>query len=176
VLFVEPPKDFWFILGQYISPPFGILALAAYLESKTEDIEIGVLDCQAESLGWDGLESFIAKFQPDVVAPSGLGTTNAYAVLRVVEIAKNVEPRVKTVVGGQHFTALDSDSLRAYPEIDYVVRGEGEQTLLELVDAIRNDGNISEVKGLSFRSGKEMFSILIMNISEQDFLPTEKLF
>jgi anaerobic magnesium-protoporphyrin IX monomethyl ester cyclase len=32
VVLVEPPKDFWFVMGKYIPPPFGLLCLAAYLE------------------------------------------------------------------------------------------------------------------------------------------------
>ena len=54
VLFIEPPKDFWFILGQYISPPFGILILASYLETKIKNIEIKVIDYQAKGLNWHG--------------------------------------------------------------------------------------------------------------------------
>jgi len=33
-LFVEPPKDFWFVMGEYLPPPLGLLQLAAYLESR----------------------------------------------------------------------------------------------------------------------------------------------
>ncbi|MCW3979285.1 MAG: cobalamin-binding protein, partial [Candidatus Bathyarchaeota archaeon] len=71
VAFVEPPKDFWFIMGEYIPPPFGILTLAAFLESRLDDVEIEVVDSQAEGLDWDGLEKRIESLQPDVVAPSG---------------------------------------------------------------------------------------------------------
>ncbi len=53
VLFIEPPKDFWFVMGEYTPPPLGILQLAAFLESKIPDIDIEVLDCQAELIGWD---------------------------------------------------------------------------------------------------------------------------
>jgi len=34
VLFVEPPKEYWFVMGEYLPPPLGILELAAYLESQ----------------------------------------------------------------------------------------------------------------------------------------------
>ncbi len=42
VLFVEPPKEFWFILGEYLPPPLEILTLARYLETKEEDIGLEV--------------------------------------------------------------------------------------------------------------------------------------
>jgi len=151
VLFVEPPKDFWFIMGQYIPPPFAILALAAYLEDVNKNIEIEVLDCQAEKLSWEGLEKRIEALQPDVVAPSSLTTSNAYTALRVAELAKKVNPSITTVVGGQHFTALAEESLEAYPGLDVVVRGEGEQTFAELVDAFENKKPLSAVQGISYR-------------------------
>lgn len=56
VLFVEPPKSFWFVMGQYIPPPFGILVLAGYLEVKRPDLEVEVIDSQAMGLDWKGLE------------------------------------------------------------------------------------------------------------------------
>lgn len=45
ILFVEPPKDFWFVMGEYTPPPLGILQLAAFLESRMPEIDIEVLDC-----------------------------------------------------------------------------------------------------------------------------------
>jgi len=156
ILFIEPPKDYWFIMGQYISPPFGILALAAYLEDHNPNIDIEVLDCQAGDLDWDGLERRIEAAKPDIVAPSGLGTTNAFTAIRTAELAKKIDPTITTVVGGQHFTALANESLEAYPEIDYVVRGEGEQTLLELIDAIEGKKEPRDVAGLSFRHEGEV--------------------
>jgi anaerobic magnesium-protoporphyrin IX monomethyl ester cyclase len=151
VLFIEPPKNSWFVMGEYIPPPFGILVLASYLEAQNKDCDIDVIDCQAEKLDWKSLERRIESLAPDVVAPSGLGTCNAYKVLRTVEITKKVDPNITTVVGGQHFTALAEESLREYPEIDIVVRGEGEETLSNLLNALNEDRPLSTVKGISFR-------------------------
>ena len=44
VLFVEPPKDFWFVMGEYLPPPLGIIELAAYLEIKNKGVDIKVLE------------------------------------------------------------------------------------------------------------------------------------
>jgi anaerobic magnesium-protoporphyrin IX monomethyl ester cyclase len=151
ILFVEPPKDFWFVMGEYLPPPFGILQLAAYLEKTSKDVEIEVLDCQAADIDWKGLERHIEKFDPDIVAPSGLATCNAYTAVRTVETAKEVNPEIMTVVGGQHFTATAQESLEAYAGIDSIIRGEGEQTLAELVDVCGKGKPMSTVKGLSFR-------------------------
>jgi anaerobic magnesium-protoporphyrin IX monomethyl ester cyclase len=92
VLFVEPPKDTWFVMGEYLPPPLGILQLASYLEDHCENVEIEVLDCQATNVNWRGLEKRIENVDPDVVAPRGLGTCNAYTTVRAVETAKAVNP------------------------------------------------------------------------------------
>lgn len=151
VLLVEPPKEFWFVMGEYLPPPLGLLQLAAYLESKIEDVEIEVLDCQAKMVDWKGLERRVEEFDPDMVASSGLATCNTYTAVRALETAKKVKPEVLTVVGGQHFTATAHESLEAYPEIDVIVRGEGEQTPVELVKSLVNKTSFANVQGLSFR-------------------------
>ncbi len=151
VLFVEPPKDFWFVMGEYLPPPLGILQLAAYLESQAKDVEIEVLDCQAKKVDWDGLERHIEEFDPDIVASSGLATCNTYMTVRALETAKKVKPNVLTVAGGQHFTATAPESLETYREIDVIVRGEGEQTLVELTKALADKISFANVHGLTFR-------------------------
>jgi anaerobic magnesium-protoporphyrin IX monomethyl ester cyclase len=152
VLFVEPPKDYWFVMGEYLPPPYGILQLAAYLEQKLADAEIQVVDCNAEGLDWRGLEKRMESFNPDVVASSTLATCNTYVAVRTLEIAKKVNPDALTVAGGQHFTATAQESLEAYPEIDVIMRGEGEETLTELVQASAEGKSFSHAKGISIRN------------------------
>jgi anaerobic magnesium-protoporphyrin IX monomethyl ester cyclase len=151
-MFVEPPKDYWFVMGEYLPPPYGILQLAAYLENKMEDVEIEVLDCQAMSLDWKGLEKRVESFNPDIVASSGFATCNVYVAARTLEKVKKLNPDVLTVTGGQHFTVMAQESLEAYPEIDVIVRGEGEETLVELAKAVREKTSFSRIRGISFRS------------------------
>ncbi len=152
IMFVEPPKDYWFVMGEYLPPPLGILNLAAYLETGDKEAEIEVIDCQAEGIDWSGLEKRISNYGPDIVAPSALATCNTYSVIRTLEIAKKVDPNTVTVVGGQHFTALADESLRVYPEIDYIIRGEGEQTISELIKALKGNMHLSDVAGISYRN------------------------
>ena len=152
ILFIEPPKDFWFVMGEYTPPPLGILQLAAFIESKVPEIEIEVLDCQVELIGWNKLEKRIANSEPDVVVSSALATCNTYIILRTLETVKKIDSNIKTVVGGQHFTALAHESLETYPEIDFIVRGEGELTLLDLINNLGEGKSPLKVDGLSFRN------------------------
>ena len=156
LLFVEPPKEYWFVMGEYLPPPTGLLALAAYVERELPGTEIGVVDCQAEGKGWPELEKSIESFSPSIVATSGF-TCNAYVCAKVAELAKKVDERIVTIVGGQHFSAIPEESLKSFPEIDYVVRGEGEQTLVELIKALEQAKGFADVRGLSFTNNGGIF-------------------
>lgn len=150
ILFIEPPKEFWFLMGEYMPPPLGMLQLAAFLEERGNDWDLEVVDSQAEGLDWNGLERRMTSCDPDLVVISSLATCNAYAVIRTADLAKKIDPSIKTVVGGQHFTALAQQSLEEYLEIDYIIRGEGELTLLELVRTIEGNKNPDRIQGLSY--------------------------
>ncbi|MCK4498096.1 cobalamin-dependent protein [Candidatus Bathyarchaeota archaeon] len=156
VLFVEPPKDIWFVMGEYLPPPFGIIQLAAYLEHEVEKIDVAVLDCNAEHVDWNELEARIQSYHPNIVASSALATCNTYVVARTLELAKKINPNVLTVAGGQHFTATPQESLETYPEIDVIVRGEGEKTLAELVRS-PSKSTLSNLKGASYRADGQIF-------------------
>ena len=97
ILFIEPPKDYWFVMGEYLAPPYGILQLAGFIEENNRDTTIQVLDCNAEDLDWKGLEKRIESFNPDIVASSSLATCNTYSTVRTLEIAKKVNPEILTV-------------------------------------------------------------------------------
>jgi anaerobic magnesium-protoporphyrin IX monomethyl ester cyclase len=77
-------------------------------------------------------------------------------VAKTLETAKRVAPSILTVTGGQHFTATAKESLETYPEIDMIVRGEGEQTLTELVKHLIAKKSILEIQGLSFRKSDQI--------------------
>ena len=170
VLFVEPPKDIWFVMGEYLPPPYGIIQLAAYLEREVKDVEIQVLDCNAQQVDWEGLERKIESFNPNIVASSALATCNTYLIARTLETAKKVNPDILTVTGGQHFTATAQESLETFPEIDVIVRGEGEQTFTELVKNADKRSSFSRIKGVSFRHKRKIIHNpdrpLIQNLEE----------
>ncbi len=148
---MEPPREFWFVMGEYLPPPFGILQLAAYLEREIKEVEIEVMDCTAQLIDWKGMERRIESFNPDIVAASVFATCNAYLVARTLEIAKKANPCILTVTGGQHFSATAQESLETYPEFDVVVRGEGEKTLAELVKNADKKSFFPKIRGMSFR-------------------------
>jgi len=172
ILFVEPPKEYWFVMGEYLPPPTVLLILAAYLERELPEIEIDILDCQAERKGWDHVQQYIESTSPSIVATSGF-TCNAYACARVVEIAKKVDKDIITLLGGIHFSFVPEESLLDFPEIDIIIRGEGEVTLVELVKALRDGVKVGDIPGISFmHDGKVVHTPdrpLIQNLDDLPF-------
>jgi anaerobic magnesium-protoporphyrin IX monomethyl ester cyclase len=156
VLFIEPPKDIWFVMGEYLPPPYGIIQLAAYLEKTNPTLQIEIIDCNAEKVDWKKLEERIAASNPDVVACASLATCNTYPVVKTIETAKRVVPNALTLTGGQHFTATAQDSLQRYPEIDVIVRGEGEVSLAELMAATQQGTGFQNIQGISYRSAGQI--------------------
>jgi anaerobic magnesium-protoporphyrin IX monomethyl ester cyclase len=151
IMFIEPPKDMWFVMGEYLPPPYGIIQLAAYVEKEVKDVKIEILDCNAEHADWSAMEKRILASSPDIVASSSLATCNAYVVARTLETVKKVDQNILTVAGGQHFTATAQESLKEYPVIDVIVRGEGERTLAELATKAKEKSNLLKIRGISFR-------------------------
>ena len=137
-------------------PPFGIIQLAAYLEREIQDVEIKVVDCNVEKVDWIQLENKIEKINPDIVASSALATCNTFLVARTLQVAKKINPSILTVTGGQHFSAIPEESLEAFPEIDIIVRGEGEVTFTELVKAVKEETSFSGIDGLTYRENNKI--------------------
>jgi anaerobic magnesium-protoporphyrin IX monomethyl ester cyclase len=137
ILFVEPPRNFWFVMGEYLPPPSALLILAAYVERELPGVDIDIVDCQADRLDWKSLERYIESANPSMVLTSGF-TTNAYTCAKTCEIAKTVNEDIVTIVGGIHFSFTPEESLHSFPEIDYIVRGEGEYTVVDLIKTLKN--------------------------------------
>lgn len=137
-------------MGEYLPPPSALLILAAYVEREIPGVDIEIVDCQGDRLDWQGLEKRIESVSPSMVLTSGF-TTNAYSCARTCEIAKTVNEDIVTVAGGIHFSFTPDESLQSYPEIDYIVRGEGERTIVELIKTIEKKGKMNQVQGISYR-------------------------
>jgi anaerobic magnesium-protoporphyrin IX monomethyl ester cyclase len=172
LLFIEPPRNYWFVMGEYLPPPTTLLILAAYVENEIPKLEIEVLDCQAENLNWSGVEEYIESSEPSIVLTSGF-TCNVYTCARTFEITKKVNKDIITVAGGIHFSTLPEESLFKFPEIDFIVRGEGEVTIVELIKKLNNGGKIEKIKGLSFKKKDKIINTesrpLINNLDKLPF-------
>jgi anaerobic magnesium-protoporphyrin IX monomethyl ester cyclase len=147
VTLVNPPAP----IGSTGHLPFALLGLgylAAVLEKN--QYEVDVIDCQVLRLSYEEFRSEIGKRQPDIVGITS--TTLTYkSGLQIAKIAKEACPNCLTVMGGPHVTFWDDKALQECPYLDVVVRKEGENTMLELVQRVEAGKSYHDVIGTTCR-------------------------
>ncbi len=134
------------VIGSW--PPLGILYIAAILKEK--GIEVTLLDQAAQGYSLKQTSKWIQKCNPDILGFSALASSGKTAA-RIAQKAKEANPDIITVFGNYYATFNDKRILAEYPQVDIIVRGEGEETTKELVKTISQKGNLKRVKGITFR-------------------------
>lgn len=115
-------------------PPLGLLYISAYLEMYAMDNE--VFDSTFSTL--DQFKEYLNLNKPDVLALY-TNLMTKINVIQMMKLAKKITPGVKIILGGPDVTYNTADYLRS--GADYIVIGEGEETMLELVRFIKGDFN-----------------------------------
>jgi radical SAM superfamily enzyme YgiQ (UPF0313 family) len=152
VLLVFPPSVTAILsILETTSPPLGLAYLASSLER--EGAEVRILDSQALKLSFSDIKQEIKSWKPDIVGATG-ATSSCFQALGVLDIAKSYG--AKTMAGGPHFTFTDVETLEQFPYVDFVVRGEGERTVVELIKALEDDSEFSDIQGLTYRNEKDI--------------------
>ena len=110
-------------------PPLALLAIASFLRDQSDHV-CDLLDAQLEDLEYDVIEQRVREFAPDVVGITCF-TVQLSDVMRTIEASRRADvPYV--VLGGPHINDFPKESL-ALDGVDAVVKGEGQQPLLELL-------------------------------------------
>lgn len=130
-----------------IAPPLGLGYIASILLENGYKVKI--LDPSKKKLSIDDLIDIILALKPDLVGLSIL--TSRYNLSKEL-IAKIKEklPQTKIVIGGVHVSALPEASVKDL-KADYGVIGEGEYTLLELLDCLREKNTVKNILGLAYQ-------------------------
>jgi radical SAM superfamily enzyme YgiQ (UPF0313 family) len=151
-LFVRPPRPLWPFNSPASAfwPPLAFASLAAALRENVRDLRVEILDAPALEMGWRTLERQLHERHPAFV---GIGEEAVSCVegLRLARLAKALGARV--IAGGCFFGQVAPEALRT-GLIDVVVHGEGELTVVELVQALRESpsASLAKVNGISFLS------------------------
>ncbi len=138
-------------------PPAWVAYLAGALKAAGYT-DVSFVDAMTENVDDEQLRAMIAAADPDVVGCTAI-TPSIYRAERVLQIAKEVNPAVVTVLGGVHGTFMYRQVLAEAPWIDAIVRGEGEEIVVNLVRAIdegRWPAEREDVKGIAYRDGPEI--------------------
>ncbi len=148
VLLITPPYHSGVVesAGRWLN--VGFLSIAGSLRKSGYQVE--VYDAMSLFHTHEQIKARIADAKPDVVASTAI-TASYPDACELLKTAKAVNPEIITILGNVHPTFTWHDTLEENEGvIDFVVRGEGETTLPELLDCLKAKGNPDKVKGIAF--------------------------
>lgn len=182
VLLINPPWSR--LLGNVLETiPLGLCYIAGVLREKNHDVVVYNADFKKErpvsvysvdfkGTGrwkrykevlndldkpiWREVKDKIDNFSPDIVGISVI-TAKYKSALNVARIVKETDPSVPVIVGGPHSSCLPEQTAKE-EYIDVVVRGEGEITMADLLDAIDQGRDFKSVQGITYSKNKEIVS------------------
>ncbi|MFZ3072618.1 MAG: radical SAM protein [Thermodesulfobacteriota bacterium] len=148
VLFITPPYHAGVVevAGRWV--PLNCVYLAG--AAREAGFESVIYDAMTKNVGHKEIEGKIRELKPRFVATSAITCTLPDAI-KVLETAKAVDPSIVTLLGGIHPTFMYEEVFSLTKSIDFIVRGEGEETLGELLTTFDSGGDISLVKGLAYK-------------------------
>jgi len=142
--------------------PLGIFYLAAYLRENGYDVM--VCDAEAEKLLAEDILGRLEQFAPRFVGISST-TVAFHRALEMAEGIKSAFPDMQLVLGGPHITS-NCDHAMSFPAFDYGVLGEGEITLLELLNTLSGNGPVERIQGIAYRKDGQ-----VVRTERREFIP-----
>jgi len=103
---------------------------------------------------WREIEAVIVEFRPSIIAITSK-SQNFISVANVAKIAKKIDKEIVIIIGGPHPTLVGGKIL-GNPDIDLCVRGEGEITIIELLNAIENNKRMNGINGISYKDNGDI--------------------
>lgn len=157
IVLMDPPsfKEKDFQLSQYSTPNVGMAYVAAAL--RTSGYTVRALDPRIEDLSPGDCMELLRRIKPRFVGLSAM-TYNVVDAGRMATAIKKELPGTTTVLGGLHVSVEPLETMTGFMDIDYAVFGEGEETSVELFDALsdKSEKKISELRGVAARMGKNV--------------------
>lgn len=166
IILINPPTPEYMPNKEFIPPP-SLLYLAGVLQRA--DFTVSILDLNTYKpweIVTDSTDIFlniiiteqISDFRPSLIGIGCLFSGQFPSVLKLSESIKNHFPTIPIVIGGMHPTIYPAEILKNCPSIDYVVVGEGEEQIVALASAVKNNSfPFEQLEGFAYRNnGKVM--------------------
>lgn len=149
VLLIYPPSESFFIDTTHstfgLSPPLGLLYIAKAIEDNNDQVKL--IDFTAES--FDEIKLINAIQKVDLVGITVL-THSLKKTIELIKLIKSKRPKLPIVIGGPHCTLFPKRSLEE-TGADISVQGDGETTLVKIINAMKSNRNFSSVPGICYR-------------------------
>ncbi|MGE5237860.1 MAG: B12-binding domain-containing radical SAM protein [Chloroflexota bacterium] len=151
VLLITPPYHSGVVESAGTWLNLGFVYIAGSLRNAGYDVEY--YDAMSYFHTYDDIRDRIETGKPDVVCTTAI-TATVNDCIEVSRLAKRLNPGIITVIGNVHPTFCWEEMLRDHNDaVDFIVRGEGEVTLPELLDCRFAGGDLSSVRGIAYWAG-----------------------
>jgi len=185
ILLINPPQTlFPGSISVSVGIPLGLMYIAAVLDKAGYSVEImdtliadfppqRVNDTKHVGMSWQKIREEIEERKPDIVGIANPFTTQVSSAIEVARIVKDVDRKIPTIVGGPHVSVRPTQFLKEAGSVDMVVMGEGEYTMLEIVEHCQGKREIDEIKGIAYKKDDKVVlnpaRPFIRNIDELPF-------
>lgn len=149
VVLINPRATYAGEIAQKCYPPMNLMYLSASLRAQGHEPRI--VDANAHNMPDDEIVEAVAREAPGIVGMPLFSTISAH-VYRLCALVRERAPDAKIVLGGPEASALPVRTLEDFPHIDFVLRGESEQSICALCGAIENGDSLESVAGLTRRA------------------------
>ncbi|MFB0561484.1 MAG: radical SAM protein [Candidatus Lokiarchaeia archaeon] len=154
--------------------PISLGYIAASLQQSGFETKIVDLELLPRPGAWK-LQNLIKKYEPSIVGFS-IYNENMFNVLCIAKMCKEINKEILTVVGGPQATFMPEHALFDIPDIDVIVRGEGEQIMPLIANYHLKEVSFNRIPGITFRSRGEVLSTEKSGLtSDLDELPSPYL-
>jgi radical SAM superfamily enzyme YgiQ (UPF0313 family) len=130
----------------FIQAPSGLLSLAAQALNEGHDVTV----LNLSNACWQKVETSIRR-RPAALFGLSCVTPNRRGVFMTARFIRRTFPAASVIVGGPHVTALPVETLDRCSAVDAVVIGEGEDTFMEIVEALRAEKPLRAIAGTAWR-------------------------
>lgn len=143
----DPPPN-------YFGPPYGLSLIGATLLKDGRDTRAYDFDLEPLSLMLSSTQGVIEKDKPRYIAVAIQSCTRG-PVYELIKLIKKIDKTIIVILGGPFATLKYKLLLKNFP-VDYVVIGDGERSLVELLNRLDNKGDVKNVKGIAFLLGSRL--------------------
>uniref|UniRef100_C6E621 Radical SAM domain protein n=1 Tax=Geobacter sp. (strain M21) TaxID=443144 RepID=C6E621_GEOSM len=162
ILFITAPYHCWGVQVVGTWPPLHLAYLAG--AAKECGSEARIFDAMNKRVSFAEIRQEIESFRPDLVmtldylpVTGAISTATVPYALKILNLAKEVDPAIVTLLGGPHPTFMYEEILEeSCNRVDYIIAGEPERTLKKLLGALSGAGDPKAVKGLAYREGERV--------------------
>ena len=158
ILLINPARHF--IANRYgvgYLTPLGLVSIGGPLIDAGFTVKL--IDHDAYGWSLKKLIEEVGKFQANYILLGHSGSTASHKVaIKTIQEIKQSYPKIKAIYGGVYPSYADRSIMRECSQVDVIVRGEGEQTILELIHTLETNGQLEKVDGITWRSGSQVIA------------------